>query len=413
MQPSVPGYDMVDLDVVADREAIWDLDQWAFASALSAETIDGLAFPLEPGRTVGIRRDGELTALHASYAFRMGVPGGELPTAGLTWVGVHPGHRRKGLATAMLRTHLQRTAEREEPLSALWAAEPEIYGRFGYGAAATHVTATLERRVALREVPGADSLTCRLERLDLARHRDIVAEVMGRSNRPGRIVPSSEALIANLLFDVPEYRDGAEKKLIAIVADDSGTPLAFAFFRRKEESHGSRGVVQVTLAETLTPAAAHVLWTTLTDLDLMGTVTTPKLAPDDPLFGQLVNVRTARVTCSDNIWVRLVDLPRALCGRLYSTPVNVVLEVTDALLPSNEGRWRLESDGRGFTGVAPTTDPADIALDTRELATAYLGGASLYALGNAGLVRELTPGALAAASTAFAWPEAPVCTWIF
>ena len=60
-----------------------------------------------------------------------------LPTAGLTWVGVHPDHRRRGVLRAMMRHHLEQV--REMPgvhLSALHASEPAIYGRFGYGLAA-------------------------------------------------------------------------------------------------------------------------------------------------------------------------------------------------------------------------------------------------------------------------------------
>ena len=36
-------------------------------------------------------------------------PGGarQVPCAGLTWVGVHPDHRRQGVLTAMLRHHLE------------------------------------------------------------------------------------------------------------------------------------------------------------------------------------------------------------------------------------------------------------------------------------------------------------------
>ena len=44
---------------------------------------------------------------------------------------------------------------------------------------------------------------------------------------------------------------------------------------------------------------------------------------------------------NDNLWVRLLDLPVALAGRRYAAPVDVVLDVTDARLPANAGRWRL------------------------------------------------------------------------
>jgi hypothetical protein len=48
-----------------------------------------------------------------------------------------------------------------------------------------------------------------------------------------------------------------------------------------------------------------------------------------------------------------------------------------------------------------------------ELGAAYLGGTSLCALGAAGRVRELTPGALAPAAAAFGWHRQPSAIEIF
>jgi hypothetical protein len=100
--------------------------------------------------------------------------------------------------------------------------------------------------------------------------------------------------------------------------------------------------------------------------------------------------------------------------------VDVVVEVTDGLLPGNAGRWRLRAAGPGdAAGVggaadcARTDEPADIALDVRELGAAYLGGTRLAALAAAGLVRELRPGAVGRLSTAMSWDPAPWCPRIF
>ena len=60
-----------------------------------------------------------------------------------------------------------------------------------------------------------------------------------------------------------------------------------------------------------------------------------------------------------------------------------------------------------------TDDDADLTLDVRELGAAYLGGRSLPAQARAGLVVERTPGALQSAAVAFAWPVAPVCSWVW
>src|SRR6266571_3600985 len=61
--------------------------------------------------------------------------GGSLPCAGVTAVGVHPTHRRRGVLRSMMDAQLRDVHERGEPLAALWASEETIYSRFGYGIA--------------------------------------------------------------------------------------------------------------------------------------------------------------------------------------------------------------------------------------------------------------------------------------
>src|SRR5688500_6449166 len=51
--------------------------------------------------------------VYGVYPMTLAVPGGEgvrrVACAGLTWVGVHPDHRRKGVLTAMMRHHFEET----------------------------------------------------------------------------------------------------------------------------------------------------------------------------------------------------------------------------------------------------------------------------------------------------------------
>src|SRR3989442_6067919 len=71
----------------------------------------------------------------AAFMFNMTVPGGDLPTAGVSVVGVYPTHRRRGVLRSLMRAQLDDVHERGEPMAALWASEETIYGRFGYGVA--------------------------------------------------------------------------------------------------------------------------------------------------------------------------------------------------------------------------------------------------------------------------------------
>jgi predicted acetyltransferase len=170
--------------------------------------------------------------------------------------------------------------------------------------------------------------------------------------------------------------------------------------------------VQVRELVARDPATAAALWSRLTDLDLTSRIHTDPRALDDPLLHQLVNVPAAAPRLTDRLWVRLVDLPAALAARRYQAPVDVVLEVTDALLPANAGRWRLTA-GPDQARCERTDAEPDLALDVRELGAAYLGGTGLAGLASAGLLHELRPGTLTPAAVAFGWPVPPHSGWTF
>jgi predicted acetyltransferase len=402
-------------------------DQFLAASQLNwAETPSPEALAEAPpslewgDRTVAVERDGELVAVHASYAFTAPVPGGEVPCSGLTWVSVRPDHRRRGLLSAMIDAHFERSLRRGEPISALFAAEAGIYGRFGYGCAADDIGVTVPRGARLRPVAGSDELTVRFATVDPEVHRDLVDAVhRAASRRPGWMTRDSAQLRANRVADPPPWRDGGEQLRIASVHATDGAPRGYALLRRKEKWGDAGPEYTVNLREVvaLDAAATHRLWSFLLDLDLTKSVHAGLLAVDDPILDLLVDRRAAVPKLTDNLWVRLLDLPAALAARRYCVPQDLVLDVADDRLPANAGRWRIattKASGEGWAAEVTRTDAAaDLTLDVRELGAAYLGGRSFVAQAAAGLVTEARPGAAAQATAAFAWPLAPVCSWVF
>lgn len=418
--PLAAGYRLAELDDANDRDAMQDLDRWAFAFDFAPEDEPVLVWTLEPGRTVGVWHDGPrgtaLAAVHSSFAFRLQVPGGQrVPAAGLTWVAVHPGHRRRGLARAMLHAHLRRSRERGEVLSVLDAAESGIYGRYGYGISTHRTSATVGRGSGLRAVAGSDALVVELETVEPQRHSEDVETVHGQVVRPGWITRDTPALRAEHMIDWPSARRGAERRRIAVVRDADGAPRAYATFRRKEkwsDEGKPEGTVRVHDALALDAPAARALWGALLDLDLMAAVEVHNLAPDDALFGMLSELRGINRRIHDDVWVRILDLPAALRARVYACGVDVVLEVSDPLIPDNAGRWHVRG-GPGGVEVSRTDAAAHLALDVSDLAAAFLGGTTLTALAAAGRVAELSPGTLHPAAAAFGWPVAPSTGWGF
>src|SRR5690348_3226576 len=119
--------------------------------------------------------------IYGVYPLTLAVPGPnagvrQLPCAGLTWVGVHPDHRRRGVLTAMLRHHFEQVRGTEGThVSALHASEPAIYGRHGYGLASLELQVTLNRGTTLAapqlEAAAAATTTVRSEERRVGKER--------------------------------------------------------------------------------------------------------------------------------------------------------------------------------------------------------------------------------------------------
>ena len=87
----------------------------------------------------------QIVGTSCAFTFQLSVPGGQAACGGVSFVAVLPTYRRRGIMTAMLRHLLADIADRGEPLAALFASEPEIYGRFGFGCASEDLRLTIPR----------------------------------------------------------------------------------------------------------------------------------------------------------------------------------------------------------------------------------------------------------------------------
>ncbi|WP_433856310.1 GNAT family N-acetyltransferase [Streptomyces kronopolitis] len=359
-------------------------------------------------RSLGVWDGGECVATAGALSFRLTVPGGSgVPAAGVTMVSVQPTHRRRGLLRSMMRHQLADVRERGEALAVLVASEPAIYGRFGYGAAALDMRLTVDTaRLAAPELPGMDEVRLRLV--------DPVAALANCERVYARLVPTRPGMLARLpgwermaVLDAPDRREGAGA-LQCVVAEVDGEVRGYARYAVEPDwdRGGPSGVVQVRHLDAPDPVVYAALWRFLFGIDLTTSVSVRSRPVDDALPLLVADMRRCAMELRESLFVRPVEVGAALAARTYRTPVDVVLQVADPFCPWNEGRWRLTGDATGAT-CARTRDPAELALSVRELGSAYLGGFTPAALAAAGRVRELRPGALAAASTAFGSDLAP------
>jgi len=377
---------------------------------------------LEFGRTLAAFDGDTIVGGTGAFSFQMRVPGAMAAVAGVSLVAVLPSHRRQGILSALMRRQLADVSERGEAVAVLFASESGIYGRYGYGRASWHAAYRLQRGegTLAHGAPADPGLRLRIAEPLSARAGLAKVYDLALAERPG-LYARTEPWWDRLLTDL-HSEDGSSQQIRCVLAEDDSGPRAYAVFTSTEcwdEDAGlPRGVLEVSEALATDPAATAALWDNLLSRDLVSEFHARMRPVDDPLLYLLADPRRVRSVVSDGLWVRLVDVGRALAQRHYASPVDVVIEVADELCPQNAGRWRLAAEA----GVAPagfratcerTTAPADVVLPVWAVGAAYLGGTGLKAMANAGLITEAAPGSLAALSTAMSWEPAPWCPMTF
>jgi GNAT superfamily N-acetyltransferase len=347
---------------------------------------------------------GTYPGIYGVFPLTLSIPGPDaaarqVPCAGLTWVGVHPDHRRKGVLTAMLRHHFEQVhAEEGTHVSALHASEPAIYGRHGYGLASLELEVSLGRGTTLAAPDLADSAAAITTHLATVSDPDVpkrMRECHLGSAALGSVVGEA-GYYARICYQLPEHLRDKEAWRVLFARRD-GVDVGFAMFRRTHKWERARPSGEMSVwALVGDPAAQLALLRRLVDFDLIGNVKVHTVGVDDPLLLWAGGPRsTSDVATYDSLWVRLVDLPEALQDRSWSAPCDVVVEVADTAAPWNQGSWRIRADEAGGATVERTTAESDVHLPVAALGAAYLGGGNLVALQRAGLVTERRRGAVA------------------
>jgi predicted acetyltransferase len=342
-----------------------------------------------------------------AFTFELSVPGGSLPCAGVTVVGVYPTHRRRGALRTMMEVQLADVHERGEPLAALWASEETIYGRFGYGLASWRGEVRIPKSSSAYAQPLAERGRTRFVTPEEA--ATLFPPVWDELRRQRTGVPSRSDVWweTRVLRQPPEQ--AANPKRFAVLEID-GRVEAYAIFRIFFENVDGAftGRTEVVEAVGATTQGTAEIWRFLLDVDWSISIVAGRLPPDHPLFLLLANPRLMTYKMGDGLWIRLVDVEAALSGREYAGEGPVVLEVRDAMCPWNEGRWKLEG-GK----ASRTDDPVDISLGVDALGSAYLGAVSFAELQAALRIEEHVAGAVARADALFGWRPFPWCPEIF
>jgi predicted acetyltransferase len=394
-----------------DREQIVRLLFAVFNDAFDQDEADIQHRLHEPERTLVVTAENGIVGTAAAFTRDMSVPGAVLPVAHVTGVGVLPTHRRRGLLRRLMLRQLRDVYDRREAVAALWASEGRIYQRFGYGLG----TLSVRFEVQTRELTLSGPAGGRIRSIEPGTAAGTLSPVYERvrAERPGWS-SRDERWWHYLIADSPGRRRGATERRVVVHQGQSDVD-GYAIYRvRAGSDHtGPAGEVHVTEIVATDPVAYTALWRFLLGIDLTRTARYRYATTDEPLLHLADEPRRLDARVRDGLWVRVVDVGAALSARRYLAPVDVVIEVADALLPENNGRWKLITDASGAGHCERTDAPAQLACDISVLGAVYLGGSSLTALAGAGRVAELRPGSLAPASTALGWHRAPSAIEVF
>ena len=374
-----------------DPEQVADFEMWSAKSELDRAWV--------------VDTEDHFAGNGAIYSLDVTLPaarGRSCPTvamAGVTAVGVHPTHRRRGFLRQLMTAMHDDARGRGEAIAGLEASESIIYGQFGYGLAANLAEYSIDGRFSAFAVP-APALDLSL--IDKDEAVKVLPGIFDRQRRTrAGEVNRSSAYWTQLLVDRPHHRGGLSARFHAVC--DEG----YVLYRAARETNVFQGDRVKIVVEELRGESADVeaaLWRFVLDLDLVGQVNLKRCPVDEPIRWRLADPRQLRMnSIEDRLYVRVLDTAAALEARGYQAEGRLVLDVLppDVLegdVDAGPGRWTLEAGPEGAScRRARAGEEADLRLDLPALGSLYMGGFPASLLAAAGRVEELTAGSLSVA----------------
>ena len=319
-------------------------------------------------------------ATYASFDKTLNAGRELLPLRMITDVTTSATHRRKGLLRRLIEDDLADAVAQDVPIAALTASEATIYGRWGFG------PATFRHGVEVDTSPGfALRSFADPGRVELIEPEQAWPHVKGvfdafHARQRGSVEwpsPYQDMHRGTFNFD----GGGPNRKIrAALHLDAAGRVDGFVIFRP-----GEKDSVRVDEMAALTSEAQLALWSFLGHMDRVPKVTFNLFHPDDPLPWALTDLNRVKTTeVQEFLWIRVLDVPRALGARPWTADGSVVLEVDD---PQGHASGSFElTTADGVATVSPTDRPSDVQVDAETLGTLYLAAVPVATLHRAGRI---------------------------
>ncbi|HWG01787.1 MAG TPA: GNAT family N-acetyltransferase [Trebonia sp.] len=390
-----------------DMDAQVDLGQRAYGAATPAVWADWrerAAALVSDGAFLGAFVAGRPVGAAAFHDMRQWWHGKPMPMAGVSSVKIAPEFRGRGLGRRLMTELLNLIAARGYPVSALYPATMPVYRSLGWELAGGRYQMAVPSR-ELRALLAPDDAATPVDATPLATATSDAVEV--RRATPGDAAAVTavigEAHAATHASGPLTWNNTEVEGWLA--RDDLYTYLAADGFLAYRWHNDDRDL-HVDRLVAASPATYRALWSVVASHSSTAGTVHGRFAPDDPL-PWLVRERDVAITKRSMWMLRVVDAPAAIAARGFPPAMScsVPLVVTDAIRPSNSGRWELTvADGQGaltMSAGGPGAAPSTLTMGARGFAALY-AGTPVAALKFAGLAAGGSPWTDAVLDAAFA-----------
>jgi predicted acetyltransferase len=290
--------------------------------------------------------------------------GRRIPIVGVAAVGVAPETRGRGSANRLMTEALLEMHAEGTPVSGLYASTQPLYRRLGYEQAGhrfeirlpTAALTVRERTLAMRELTEAD------ETAVAACYRRFASCFDGPLDR------------SSYIWGRIRDQRGTRYTGFGVIAE-TGEVEGYAYLHVARKPDRGRHEVFISDLAFTTPQSGRRLLSFLADFGSMADEFILFGGPMHPaLF--LLSEQRFRIELRDHWLLRIVDVRSALEARGYSPgfTATIALEIQDALLKQNQGRWLLHIENGAARVEALRQRSADvIGLDISALAPLFSG----------------------------------------
>lgn len=370
-------------DLTAEPEASQRLRTWmdVTARAFLMERCSDAAFEwwwrsmAADGHRAGqVTDDGQVVATWCDFPWQLDLGAGATPFWAITDVSVRPTHRRRGILRNLMHQRLEHARQVGMPMAGLTVSEGSIYGRFGFGIAASSWKVEID----------ADTFTLRQPddgTIDLVEPAELGDHVAALASCTRQAWPGVHPMESQRVATVAAWDFGTNTKptnrYAAVHRTAEGTvdgAIVWTFERANPAPH----ILEVDQLWG-TPRAVLALIEWCTRIDLIGQVRVRPAPPVGQLQAAVTDPRSVTVSgYRDGVWLRPLELSACVAARPWAADGSFTLQVDDPM-GHVDGTWAVTvADGKARAESASDQSDQypDLRLDVEALGS-LLGQADL------------------------------------